>query len=579
MKICLVSLNAYLHDTRARVLGRSLVAAGHDVTVIAAGSDPETDVDGARVRFVATRYPRGGGRRRRFLRRIQPRFVRRALFERALARAAGATGADVFHPTSAAAVPVAARAAGTSSVVAREPAWPDAGAVDLIRVAPDLPTAAVSGAGDGLGFFTPGRTPLPGTPEPGRHGGTRIALCYRKTDTNPGRYLEAAMRRAGIAVDVYTTEVPWTRIAASTDGVVFVESPYPALDIQGENPGFPVLFWVHHGEHRLLTNVRLCDRYGAHGVMLSHSWHLAHRFPVPVHRFPFAVAPELHSGPVVPLEEREYDVAFVGAGLRSENAAYARRRELLAQIENALGADRVAFLQDISAQRMASTYGRARVVIDEGGTRHFPITMRVFEAVGSGALLLSDAAPGIGRLLVEGEHFLSLGDDVVASIAELTAAPERMQRIASAGYDHAWSLHTYDHRVDDLMAAFESVRGATSRPSPARPAGLAGLVDSDAEVQRVLTFGEPGLALRLPLREVWEGEQNLDRVRPGAFDAVVIGAAGSPHLDQAVGAARRFVYASVDRERISRIVAEQRPGSVFDRTDGLLRVTLNAQVS
>lgn len=578
MRVCVVSLNRFVHDSPARVLARSLVHVGHDVIVVAGGPGPDTHVDGAEVRFVPTRYPHRRGRAARLLRRLQPPVLRKLIFRRALAAAARATRAEIFHPSTPAAVPVAARAAsGGTAFVARRPDWPPAGERDLIRVAPGSPRASVSPAGPGLPLFTPGGTEQERMPSPGRFAGARIALCYRKTDTNPGRYIEAALRRAGVTVDLYTDRVPWTRMASSVDGVVFVESPYPALEVEGRNPGFPVLFWVHHGEHRLMANIRLCERYGAHAVLLAHSWHLAHRFPVPVHRFPFAVAPELFAERGPGLAERRYDVAFVGAGLESDNRAYARRRELLAKLEAALGQERVAFRQGVSAARMAATYEQARLVVDEGGTKHLPITMRVFEALGAGCVVLTDEAPGVELLLERDRHYVAMAGDPVRQARELLGDPLRLREIATAGYEHARRHHTYDHRIDDLMAILDSVRGEAPRPEPQQPGGIAGLVHEDVEVQSVLAFGAGGLDAALPLRDVRDGGEMIGRLRAGAADAVVIGAEGTAHLVEAVLAARRFVYAETQRDEVTRIITDRLPGARFSRGDGLMRVELPEQ--
>ena len=191
----------------------------------------------------------------------------------------------------------------------------NAGPRALFAPAPHNPQPRVSPAGPGGPYIPPADVRDAGVPEPGRYRDLRIALCFRKTDTNPGKYLEAAMVRAGITVDLHTDEIDWNAVPTATDAVVFVEGPYPALTVMGTNPGIPVLFWVHHGEHHVATNLRLVDRYGAHAVLLAHSWHLAHRFPVPIHRFTFGLAPELVDASI-PWAERKYAVSMVGGQLR-----------------------------------------------------------------------------------------------------------------------------------------------------------------------------------------------------------------------------------------------------------------------
>lgn len=528
------------------------------------------------VRFVPTRYPQGRGRLGKVLRRIQPKALRRRLHYAKLRNAVVSAKPEIIYPTTKEAVVVAAAAAErTNAAVVRDPRWPNAGPRDLVDLAPHHPELSVSPAGPGGNYLTPADRRDPYVPEPGRYAGTRIALCYRKTDTNPGKYLEAAMVRAGIAVDLHTEGLDWAKVPSHTDAVLFVEGPYPALDISGRNPGIPVAFWVHHGEHHIPTNLRLVERYGAHAVLFAHSWHLAHRFPVPVHRFTFGVAPELVDSSI-PWADRKYAVSMVGGQLRRTGGTYARRQQLVDALEKAFGKKHTAFVSNVSAQEMAELYANAKTVINEGGTRHFPITMRVLEAIGSGAILITDDLPGTD-LIVKREHYFVLADDVVEQIQRIVAEPERMAELARDARDYAMGHHTYDHGVDDLI---EIIRGIAVTPAPSSARQLspiAALVDNDVEVQRLAQFGLPDLAAELRSREVWNGEERIAQLRPDTMEAVVIGPDGTRHLDRALQSARRYIYAAGSIDAIEKFVLRELPESICSHHGDLLRVDLNAE--
>jgi hypothetical protein len=537
----------------------------------------DCEVDDISVQFVPTRYPQGRGRLGKMLRRMQPQGMRTRLHHSRLVDAVAATRPEMIYPTTEAAVPVAARAAARNgATVLRDPRWPNAGPRDLIDLAPHHPELSLSAAGPGGIYMTPADRREPYAPEPGRFRHMRLALCYRKTDTNPGKYLEAAMRRAGMKVDVYTDTVDWRRVPADTDAVVFVEGPYPALTIKGRNPGIPVLFWVHHGEHHVPTNLRLVERYGAHAVLLAHSWHLAHRFPVPVHRFTFGVAPELVDASI-PWVERKYAVAMVGGQLRRKGGTYARRQQLVDALEKAFGRQATAFVSDVSAQEMADLYSDSKTIINEGGTRHFPITMRVLESIGSGAILVTDDLPGTD-LIVKREHYFVLEDDVVAQIKGILAKPEEMSLLAADALADAMGRHTYDHRVDDLVDILSTLR-LPEEPMPAAPvlSPMAALIDDDVEVQRLAQFGLPDLAAELASREVWDGDERIERLKPDSMEAVAIGPAGTPHLTRALQAARRYIYAAGDIAAIESYVHRELPEATCTMQEGLLRVDLNAE--
>jgi hypothetical protein len=382
--------------------------------------------------------------------------------------------------------------------------------------------------------------------------------------------------RAGVELSV-TDTLRWEEVDPATRGVLFVESPLPPIAVSGQNPGVAVAFWVHHGEHHLPANLRLARRYGAHLVLLAHSWHLAHRFDVPVERFPFAVAPELFSGGL-PFEDRPYEVAFVGAHLGS-GGPYTGRQELLRRVEEAWPGHLISFREDVPPGEVAATYGRAKVVLNEGGSRHFPITMRVFEAVGSGALLLTEPAPGLPLLFSMGEHYQVLQGDPVAALRSILADPDRAAAIAAAAHRHALERHTYDHRVDELLEALLKI-DPEPRPAPTRPSHrLAALVDDDPEVQRLIAFPAEELRRQLPDREVWSLEQASRRLQPGSYDALVLGSNPGPILRELLGVARRYVYAN---GAIGTEVREQLPdvhpqAEVRLLEGGLLRADLLAE--
>jgi hypothetical protein len=576
MRICLVAVGRYCNDPRARTLARSLADVGHEVSVIASGRRQDCEMDRIQVRFVPTRYPQGRGRLGKVLRRLQPKALRRRLHHAKLRNAVVAVRPEIIYPTTKDAVPVAAAAAErTNATVVRDPRWPNAGPRDLVDLAPHHPELSVSPAGPGGPYLTPADQRGPYVPEPDRYSGMRIALCYRKTDTNPGKYLEAAMVRAGIQVDLHTEELDWGEVPGDTDAALFVEGPYPALDVRGDNLGIPVAFWVHHGEHHIPTNLRLVERYGAHAVLFAHSWHLAHRFPVPVHRFTFGVAPELVDSSV-PWPERKYAVSMVGGQLRRKGGTYARRQQLVDSLENAFGKKRTAFVSNVSAQEMADLYANAKTVINEGGTRHFPITMRVLETIGSGAILITDDLPGTD-LIVNREHYFVLAEDVVDQIRRILAEPGRMAELARGARDYAMHHHTYDHGVDDLV---DVLRGITVAPraAPRRELSpIAALVDNDVEVQRLAQFGLPDLASELRSREVWNGEERIAQLRPDTMEAVAIGPEGTRHLDRALQSARRYIYAAGSIDAIEKYVHRELPDAICSHHAELLRVDLNAE--
>jgi Glycosyl transferases group 1 len=568
MRICLIARNRFHNDRRAVVVHHALTSAGNEVTIVAVDSSPPVPP----VTSTVGRVHRPSGVVSKLLDRLSQTSESDDLESR-LSRAAAETGADIYLPLHEDVLASAIGAAHeTDGVVLRAPRMASAGDVDLIQLAPMRPELARDRPGDGVAF-TPSDTTSAYHPALDRHHGERAVLCYRKTASNPGRYIEAALERSGVDVRVETDAIDLATVDPGTRFVLFVESPYPAIDVTGST-SVPTLFWAHHGEHHLAANLRLTERYRADAVLLAHSWHLTPWFPTPVHRFPFAVAPEMFDDPK-PLADRRFDVAMIGSRLGGNAWQYQRRGRLIDALRSSLPSDRVCFREGVTPEEMASLYGDARVVVNEGGLRHYPITMRVFEAIGAGALLLTDDIPGTGALFDPAEYE-RLTSDPVADLGRILGDAESAQQIASRAHAHALARHTYDHRVDQL---FEIAGASDKRDLPIREAlpEMARLIDRDVEVQRVLQIGLDDLAQWLPDREIWSLDGRNGRLEPGSMDAVAISSGDTADRAEALLCARRYIYATRVPSGLEEFVTRHHPQARFDGHEGLVRIDLMAE--
>jgi hypothetical protein len=523
---------------------------------------------------VPTQVPRRLGRVGRILRLAQPGYMRVRWFERRLTRAATRIGADLIYPMSPRDLDTAKAVAVGEQAIFRQPSWPSAGPRDIVDLAPTRLEFSSSPAGPPLPFHTPDDHRRGRTPEPGRHAGMRIAFAYRRSDTTPAQYLESAAERAGIKVERFDGAIDWANVHPDTTAVVFVESPYPAVEITGSNErGIPVLFWVHHGEHHLSANLRLARHFGAHAILMAHSWHLAHRFSVPVHRFPFAVAPEICVAGH-PFRERSRDISMIGAGVEGAGGRYARRQQLVAALKR-LYPHTSSFQSGVLPDEMARLYADSRIVLNEGGDRHHPVTMRVFEATGAGAFLLTDDAPGLGLLFDRDLHYTQIEDDIESQVAALLADPETEGK-ATAAHQHAIDNHLYDHRIDDLLAIAAATKVFAHEDVPAS-SGIAALIEEDLDVQEIALFGMSQLRSDLEPYVLWDGPTLLSTMRGHTVDAVVLGSAYHGRIDVPAERATRFIYAAQKHHReLERFVQRRWPDAKASVSDGIMRVDLLA---
>jgi hypothetical protein len=84
--------------------------------------------------------------------------------------------------------------------------------------------------------------------------------------------------------------------------------------------------------------------------------------------------------------------------------------------------------------------------------------MRLFEATGSGAALVTEAAPNLGELFDPGREVVTYADedDLVAQIQRLLADEPARLAVAAAGQERTMRDHTYANRIRRLAEILES---------------------------------------------------------------------------------------------------------------------------
>jgi glycosyltransferase involved in cell wall biosynthesis/SAM-dependent methyltransferase len=157
---------------------------------------------------------------------------------------------------------------------------------------------------------------------------------------------------------------------------------------------------------------------------------------------PLACSPELHD---VPRAERIYDVSYVGG---FDGDATDRRRNLMDKIKARFPNSRMGRCWP---NEMASLYARSKIVVNACVNRD--VNMRVFEAMASGALLITDEADGLEDLFKDGIHLVVYRDDkdVFDLIDYYLKNAEHRERIACAGSACVLDRHTYDRRLEEIL--------------------------------------------------------------------------------------------------------------------------------
>jgi spore maturation protein CgeB/Tfp pilus assembly protein PilF/cyclopropane fatty-acyl-phospholipid synthase-like methyltransferase len=161
---------------------------------------------------------------------------------------------------------------------------------------------------------------------------------------------------------------------------------------------------------------------------------------------PLACDPDIH-GKIE--QEKKWDVGFVGTIPKAHN----RRKTLLKRIGSRfnLNCER-KFMTE-----MAEHYSASKIVYNNAINND--LNMRVFEALCSGSLLLTDSASGSGlkEMFENGKHLIIYEDENIENLlAHYLENDMDRELIAEQGRCEVLKYHTYAHRAEDLINVLNS---------------------------------------------------------------------------------------------------------------------------
>ncbi|HEB73081.1 MAG TPA: glycosyltransferase, partial [Nitrospirae bacterium] len=165
-----------------------------------------------------------------------------------------------------------------------------------------------------------------------------------------------------------------------------------------------------------------------------------------IHWLPLACDQEIHDKMDV---EKTHDVGFVGS-LTDD-----RRVELLQKLAEKM---EVRYAREF-LKKMTGFLCKSRVVFNNAIRND--LNMRVFEALCSGSLLLTDLADGIDEFFEDEKHLVIYNDENITKKAlYYLKHPDEAQTIARRGRDLALEKHTYERRVDEIVKTMERLTGS-----------------------------------------------------------------------------------------------------------------------
>ena len=104
-----------------------------------------------------------------------------------------------------------------------------------------------------------------------------------------------------------------------------------------------------------------------------------------------------------------------------------------------------------SVEEAAQAYAQSKIVLNANAGGE--LNSHLFDAMGAGALVISEDAEGLADLFLSGRHYMLLnpGEDFAGAVERCLADPAAMKHIAAAGRSLVHARHTYGHRADRLL--------------------------------------------------------------------------------------------------------------------------------
>ena len=166
-----------------------------------------------------------------------------------------------------------------------------------------------------------------------------------------------------------------------------------------------------------------------------------------------------------PDEERVFEIASVG---QSDTSLYTTRRRVLSMLDGKFQSN--DFWRRYTPAEMARVYRRSKMVINIPREDYLQeANMRVFEVIGSGAMLVARMPTELTDMgFEEGVHFVGYRQEseIVSLVRSWLENEAGRMEIAERARELVWREHTYDRRLADLLEQIRQDGG--SLPAPAR---------------------------------------------------------------------------------------------------------------
>jgi len=154
---------------------------------------------------------------------------------------------------------------------------------------------------------------------------------------------------------------------------------------------------------------------------------------------------------LVPSDEYEYDVAFVGSRIVR---GHPDRSTLIKELNRRYG-DRFIHVHSTRGLQLNALLGRIKVVVGDSVPSRFYWSNRIYEIMGRGGVIMHPRVYGLEGEFRENEHYVGYyrnhWSEIFTTIDGLIADDARRLHIRDSGFRLMGERYTYTHRVAALL--------------------------------------------------------------------------------------------------------------------------------
>jgi hypothetical protein len=158
--------------------------------------------------------------------------------------------------------------------------------------------------------------------------------------------------------------------------------------------------------------------------------------------------PLAYGGPKPDRHDRNINVAYAGS---TNWSLYPERKEYLSALNASLQNTHIGYCDP---EDLFDLYMNSKIVFNFSPMND--LNMRFFEAIGTGALLMTNKVieNGVEEILVEGKDFIEYSgiEDMLQKINHLLSHEDDLRQISAAGLAIVSGYHTYINRAESILA-------------------------------------------------------------------------------------------------------------------------------